>query len=137
MPAGATPNWFDSLVVRYSANGALDTSFGTNGAAITRVGGNLGGEEETYTAVGFQPDGKVVAAGYYATSVIPNTGSFTLGLDVVRYIGDSSAPATTRSPSPLASTPSSPTPDSLLIPLALDDLDLWKPLGLKKPSRSF
>ena len=48
----------DVLVLRYMANGALDSTFGTGGHAIT----NLGAQEAAF-GVAAAPDGKVVVAG--------------------------------------------------------------------------
>jgi uncharacterized delta-60 repeat protein len=46
-------------VIRYNANGTLDSSFGTNGRAITAVGVN-----DSYPSAGvLQPDGKIIVAG--------------------------------------------------------------------------
>jgi uncharacterized delta-60 repeat protein len=47
------------LVVRYNANGSLDTGFGTGGYTATAVGPSANA-----FAVMLQPDGKIVAAGY-------------------------------------------------------------------------
>ena len=50
----------DFAVVRYTAAGALDTSFGTGGKVTTAVGSN----PDIALAVAIQSDGKIVAAGY-------------------------------------------------------------------------
>ena len=46
-------------VVRYNANGSLDTTFGANGIVIT----DFGTSGDTLTAIALAPDGKIVAAG--------------------------------------------------------------------------
>lgn len=50
----------DVAVVRYNANGSLDTTFGTGGKVVTAVGTS----NELANAIVQQPDGKLVAAGY-------------------------------------------------------------------------
>jgi uncharacterized delta-60 repeat protein len=51
----------DFALVRYNANGSLDTSFGTGGIAITP---NIGGNSiNNFPVLALQPDGKVVLAG--------------------------------------------------------------------------
>ena len=52
-------NLQDYALVRYTANGAVDTSFGTNGVALTRVAS----WDSTARAVVSQADGKIVVAG--------------------------------------------------------------------------
>ena len=49
-------------VVRLTANGALDSSFGTDGAVHTPMPGTSDGGGQA-TALALQPDGKIVAAG--------------------------------------------------------------------------
>ncbi len=53
------------FVARFSANGVFDTSFGLNGIAsipVLAVGGN------SFQGVVVQPDGKIVASGYFGNS---------------------------------------------------------------------
>jgi uncharacterized delta-60 repeat protein len=100
-------------LVRYNADGSLDTSFGSKGTGIvvTSMGKNT--SDEAYR-LGLQPDGKIVAAG--------TTNSTNLAL--VRYTSsgalDSSfgtgGKVTTQFPSPLAIG----GPSSTWIDLALD-----------------
>ena len=52
---------FDFAVLRYNSDGTLDTTFGTGGKAITSIGSG----DEKADAVIIQPDGKIIAAGYY------------------------------------------------------------------------
>ncbi|TMA94304.1 MAG: hypothetical protein E6J70_17450, partial [Deltaproteobacteria bacterium] len=66
-------------LVRYDADGSLDTSFGTGGKVTTPIGSI---DDEAFALV-LQPDGKLVAAGY--TSSASNT-AFAL----VRYNADGS-----------------------------------------------
>src|SRR5688500_11215319 len=54
---------FDFALVRYNTDGTLDTSFSGNGKRRT----DFGGDVEFAYAVGIQPDGKIVAAGYANT----------------------------------------------------------------------
>jgi len=49
----------DFLIARYSANGTLDTTFGSSGSTLTSINGGA-----IAYAVALQPDGKVVLAGY-------------------------------------------------------------------------
>jgi uncharacterized delta-60 repeat protein len=69
----------DFAVVRYNADGSLDTTFGTGGKAITDI--NRGGDV-AYT-MGLQPDGRIVLAG---TTTPKNTSNVDLA--VVRYNAD-------------------------------------------------
>ncbi len=50
----------DVALVRYNANGSLDTSFGSAGKLTTAVGS---GDDRGY-ALALQPDGKILVAGY-------------------------------------------------------------------------
>ncbi len=54
----------DFALVRYNSNGTLDTSFGTNGRAVT----DFKGYGDVALAVARQADGKFVAAGYARVS---------------------------------------------------------------------
>jgi uncharacterized delta-60 repeat protein len=61
---------------RYNSNGNLDVSFGTNGKALTQIGG-----QDNYShprSIFCQPDGKIIVAGSTSAN---NNGSFA----VVRY----------------------------------------------------
>ena len=72
----------ESAVVRYNPNGSLDASFGSGGITTTDFGneGNFGAN-----AVAIQPDGKIVAAGYYGLD-----GEFSV-FALARYRGDPAA----------------------------------------------
>jgi uncharacterized delta-60 repeat protein len=52
-------NNYDFALVRYNANGTLDTGFGTGGIVITPIGSGF----DIAYALGIQPDGRIVAAG--------------------------------------------------------------------------
>ena len=70
----------DFGILRYNADGSLDTTFGTGGRAVTDVSGT------DYTSdSAIQPDGKIVLVGY-STDVLSNVKSVTL----VRYNSDGS-----------------------------------------------
>ena len=61
--AGTTsggPTGADITVVRFQADGSLDTSFGTGGAVVT----DFYGTHEVVQAIGVQRDGRLVVAGY-------------------------------------------------------------------------
>jgi uncharacterized delta-60 repeat protein len=79
-------NKYDFALVRYNANGSLDTSgtpgigFGTTGIVTTSIG-NI---NDSPSALGFQSDGKIVVAGYYFYTSSKN--NFVL----VRYNTDGS-----------------------------------------------
>ena len=73
-------NGADFIVVRYTANGLLDTSFGTVGVVRTYEGGSA-------NSVAIQPDGKIIAAGY-ACPGCPKAGYSGFGL--VRLNSDGS-----------------------------------------------
>jgi uncharacterized delta-60 repeat protein len=49
----------DFVLLRYNANGSLDSSFDGDGRVIT----DIGGDNDHLTAVALQPDGKLVVAG--------------------------------------------------------------------------
>jgi uncharacterized delta-60 repeat protein len=69
---------FDIAVVRYNADGSLDTSFDTDGIVTTPVGGN---NDEVY-GLAVQSDGKMIVAG--------RSLSGTHDIMLVRYNGDGS-----------------------------------------------
>ena len=69
----------DFAVVRYNADGTLDTGFGTGGKVTTAVGSN----DDEARSVAVQSDGKIVLAGY------SNNGS-DWDFAVVRYNADGS-----------------------------------------------
>src|SRR5439155_622700 len=66
-------------LVRYNANGSLDTSFGTGGKVTTAIGSV---DDEVFALVR-QPDGKLVAAGY-------TSGTNSTAFALVRYNADGS-----------------------------------------------
>lgn len=63
------------LVLKYAADGTLDSTFDTDGIATA----NLGPSDASATTVLIQPDGKVVAVGYSSST----SGNF--GLALVRF----------------------------------------------------
>jgi uncharacterized delta-60 repeat protein/CSLREA domain-containing protein len=72
-------SWGNVAVVRYNANGSLDTTFGTQGIVVTDFGS---GENATQVAV--QADGKIVVAGIQAINTFASHGDFL----IVRYSAD-------------------------------------------------
>ncbi|MCC6327391.1 MAG: PxKF domain-containing protein [Acidobacteria bacterium] len=74
----------DFAVVRYNADGSLDTTFDTDGKVTTPIGSS----NDSAFSVAIQPDGKIVAAGYGS-----NTGSHS-DIAVVRYSPDGSLDST-------------------------------------------
>jgi uncharacterized delta-60 repeat protein len=73
-----TENIFDFSVVRYNANGSLDTSFGNGGKVLTDFQNN---DDEAFAMV-LQPDGKIVVAGLTADS------NFKLDFALARYLSN-------------------------------------------------
>lgn len=81
-------------IIRYTADGILDTSFGTNGMTLTNVAGNSDYSE----AVLVQDDGKILTAGYTFS------GSYSEFL-LVRYTNDEiTAPAVNITPGEITNT---------------------------------
>lgn len=79
MAANSQADGHDFVLIRYNADGSLDTSFDDDGIVITDL--SLGGSAN---AVSLQSDGKIIAAGYYVNGY--PIGDFA----VVRYNGDGS-----------------------------------------------
>jgi uncharacterized delta-60 repeat protein len=79
-----TPAGQHFAVMRFTRAGALDTSFGTNGVAQTRVGNT----SHSVTAVALQPDGKILLAGF--TRFVGQNPDFAL----LRYTSDGVLDAT-------------------------------------------
>ncbi|QJW99967.1 beta strand repeat-containing protein [Frigoriglobus tundricola] len=75
---------FHTALVRYNADGSLDTTFGTGGIVETTVGGN-----DLATSIAIQTDGKIVVAGTAGAAY-----AFESDFDVVRYNTDGSLDAT-------------------------------------------
>jgi uncharacterized delta-60 repeat protein len=69
-------------LVRYNANGSLDTSFDADGKVTTKFG-----ITDEANALALQPDGKLVAAGH----ATPGPSSLT-DVALARYIGDQTPP---------------------------------------------
>jgi len=68
----------DFAVARYTANGSLDTTFGTNGVVATSVGST----SDIANSVAIQPDGKIILAGASSNS------SYNSDFALVRYTAD-------------------------------------------------
>lgn len=78
--SNATPNGRNGFAVaRYTCDGRLDTTFGTNGVTVTRLDDNL---SSSGIAVAIQQDGKIVVGGYLITARGPSLFA------VVRYTCD-------------------------------------------------
>lgn len=69
---------YDLALVRYTSDGALDSTFGTGGKVTTPVGDG----DESAQALAIQPNGKIVAAGWSVT------GTGSVGFALARYMGD-------------------------------------------------
>ncbi len=74
--------YHDFTLVRYNDNGAVDTTFGTNGRALTAIGIY----EDQIHALALQPDNKIVAAGFARTGTNGVNSDFALA----RYNADGS-----------------------------------------------
>ena len=61
-PANLRGRIYDFCGARYLPNGAIDTTFGTGGKVITKVGVRIYTDSEVTVAVARQPDGKLVLA---------------------------------------------------------------------------
>lgn len=82
---GAGDGGYNSVVLRFKPNGALDSAFGDDGVVITRMA--LGDGLDGYTAVALQTDGKIVTAGTAQIGSYPETQ-----FSVARYEGVSNHP---------------------------------------------
>jgi uncharacterized delta-60 repeat protein len=78
---GATFGASDFLVIRYNADGSLDSSFGTGGIVTTDFGGS-----DTAFGVALTADGKITAAGVMRAAAPGSPGDFALA----RYNSDGS-----------------------------------------------
>jgi uncharacterized delta-60 repeat protein len=76
----------DFAVVRFNADGTLDSSFGSGGSVTT----DFFGDSDAASAVALQADGRIVAAGYARKSNPIDSADFAL----VRYNSDGSLDAT-------------------------------------------
>jgi len=70
---------FDFGVIRFNANGSIDTTFANNGKAVT----DFAGMRDDATAVVVQSDGKIVAGGFTVSLVHPPASQ--LDFAMVRY----------------------------------------------------
>jgi len=77
---GAPNNNYDFAVVRYNADGSLDTSFGGTGIVLTPVGNS----HDQAFSVAIQADGKIVVVGESCNGS-GNCGSAGSSLAIVRY----------------------------------------------------
>ena len=77
--SGGDPSF---LLLRYNANGTLDTSFDQDGVVTTNFERN--NRYEAITAVAIQPDGKIVAAGT-ATTNVAGVGAINPNWRLARY----------------------------------------------------
>lgn len=85
-----------SIVARFQANGAIDTTFGTNGVARN----TFTNSESSFRGLAIQPnDGKIVAVGSARTQVTSTTSKYDIL--IARYLGD---------PSPLRASAIAPAP---------------------------
>ena len=84
-------NDLDFALVRYNANGSLDTTFNGTGMVITEIGSSIGFSDDEGRSVAVQSDGKILVAGYTSNrSVYPTNFDFAL----VRYNANGSLDTT-------------------------------------------
>jgi uncharacterized delta-60 repeat protein len=72
-------------LARYTANGQLDTTFGTDGTVVTQFGTSQNRPSVSANGLAIQSDGKIVVVGGYSIFV-PYHG-FDTAFKVVRYLG--------------------------------------------------
>jgi uncharacterized delta-60 repeat protein len=90
--AGVAADFSDFGLVRYTASGKLDPSFGRGGKVVTNIGFRTGGDggkyksEDSARAVAIQPDGKLVVAG--ASDTHGMYGELAQDFALVRYTAD-------------------------------------------------
>jgi uncharacterized delta-60 repeat protein len=116
----STSSSMSTILTRFQSNGAIDTSFGTNGIARNTFSANV---ESYFKDVLLQPDGKIVAVGSASTK----TGKTTTGnFLIARFLGDSTTSSATAFPAIFAQpTSRGSLGATALIPLALgSDQDL-------------
>jgi uncharacterized delta-60 repeat protein len=87
------------VLLRFNANGSLDTTFGSGGTVRT----SFGGATAEGLALAFQADGKLLAAGLTSSDIYFKNSDFALA----RYLDGSSS---TPSPSPSLTPVPTPTP---------------------------
>ncbi|TAK09407.1 MAG: hypothetical protein EPO39_02430 [Candidatus Manganitrophaceae bacterium] len=92
---------FDFLLLRYSSDGALDSTFGAGGYTLTDFGA---GNDDISAALALQADGKIILAG--ESFQVETNRNFALA----RYLSESIAPPDTASPVTLADLSPAPNP---------------------------
>ncbi len=75
-------------VLRYNANGTLDTTFGGTGIVTTSIAAALGSDQGL--SVALQPDGRIVVGGLSFSPNGPTTGAMTNDFTLLRYDADGS-----------------------------------------------
>jgi uncharacterized delta-60 repeat protein len=83
----STSSSMSTILARFQSNGAIDTSFGTNGIANNTFNANAG---SYFKDVILQTDGKIVAVGSASTTTGKTT---TTNFLVARFLGDSATPS--------------------------------------------
>lgn len=71
-------------LARFTANGQVDTTFGTNGVVVTSFGGGFEAPSVSANGLAIQSDGKIVVVGGYSVSV-PRNG-FDTAFKIARYL---------------------------------------------------
>ena len=73
-------------VVRYNADGSLDSTFGSGGVFIDPFGPNVIWQEVYHQAVAIQADGKIVIAGQQTRAVTTKSGKKTVTNDYTDWL---------------------------------------------------
>jgi uncharacterized delta-60 repeat protein len=81
---GNNASYFDFCTARFNSDGTLDTSFGTNGYAITGFGNSSYDEG---SAIEIQNDGKILVAGHSSQNYLVSS-NYSPDFAVVRYLSD-------------------------------------------------
>ena len=77
------PHAKDFALIRYNANGSIDTGFGTNGKVVTTISDN----SDLITSLIAQPDGKIIAGGFSSSENNP-------WMCMVRYLANGAVDTT-------------------------------------------
>jgi uncharacterized delta-60 repeat protein len=101
-------------LMRFSADGILDTTFGIDGKATTYLGDNSTRARTDLNTIAILPDGGILAAG--TTGVFDSTGRVNFKLLLAKYTSDEPAAALA------GSTSSAQATDEVLLYLMWDDL---------------
>ena len=109
LPSSGGTN-YDAVMARVNPDGSLDMSFGISGVVTTAFSSG----NDTIYAIAFQPDGKIIAAGYISHST-------NIAASVMRYNPDGSLDTSFGQNGTVSVLLSSPVPSWFLGVAVLDD----------------